>query len=92
MKTKTAEALKFSMPILATKEALEGFENLHVDELGYECNNASDFINCINIIINNPIILNQFSNNSKKYFDNYLNSEVVYQKYKEVFLKLVNSL
>jgi len=92
MKTKTAEALKFSMPILATKEALEGFENLHVDTLGSECNNASDFIESINNIINNPVILKQFSNNSKKYFDNYLNSEVVYQKYKEVFLKLVYSL
>lgn len=92
MKTKTAEALKFSMPILATKEALEGFDNLEVDQLGFVCNNASDFISGINNLINNPIILKQFSNNSKKYFDNYLNSEIVYQKYKEVFLKLVNSL
>lgn len=91
MKTKTAEALKYYKPILATKESLEGYEGLEIHKVGFKCDNADEFINAIDSILNNPESLNKFSLNSKKYFDNFLNSEIVYKNFKGEFLKLFNT-
>ncbi len=46
MKTKTAEALMFGKVVVASKEALVGYENI----TGYECNAEEDFVKIISML------------------------------------------
>lgn len=46
MKVKTAEAMMYGKTILATKEALEGYNAVNIDGI-YECNTKEDFISTI---------------------------------------------
>jgi hypothetical protein len=47
MKTKTAEAMMYSMPIIGTKEAFIGYD-INADRIGAQCDSAKQFIYWIN--------------------------------------------
>lgn len=53
MKVKTCESLMYGKNILATDEALEGYE-LDYDKMGGRCNTPQDFISSIQSFIDNP--------------------------------------
>lgn len=84
MKTKTAEALMFGLPIIGTNESFEGF-NINYNEIGACCNTASEMIQTINGIETNRNILKEYSNNSRNiYINNY--SEFIIQSKLDTFL------
>jgi hypothetical protein len=47
MKTKTAEAMMYARPVIATKEAFVGYD-IDPNRIGAQCNSASEFISWIN--------------------------------------------
>ena len=53
MKVKTCESLMYGKNIIATSEALEGYE-LDYDMMGARCNTAQEFIDAIESFIRNP--------------------------------------
>lgn len=67
MKTKTAEALMFSRPILATTEALEGYD-INIEKVGARCDTAEQFIEKIEYYAKNKHLLLELSKESRKYF------------------------
>lgn len=84
MKTKTAEALMFGLPIIGTNEAFEGY-TINYKEIGDCCNTASEMIEAINSIEANRNILNIYSDNSRNiYINNY--SEYIIQNKLNTFL------
>lgn len=61
MKVKTCESLMFGKNIIATDEALEGYD-VDGTKIGGRCNTADEFVACINDFIANPRPrLNQYS-------------------------------
>jgi hypothetical protein len=54
MKVKTCEALMYGKNILGTDEAFEGYE-LDTARVGGRCNNAEDYIRCIQQYIEHPV-------------------------------------
>lgn len=80
MKVKTAEAMMFGKIILATDEALEGYDVEEIDGI-FRCNNAQDFINAYKTVKSNKkyyddirkLFLDKYSINAvQKVFDNFL--------------------
>lgn len=74
MKIKTAEAMMYGMTIIASDEALEGYE---VDEISgvYRCNKPEEYISAINKVINKQ---NEDDNEVRKRFlEKYETSKVV---------------
>lgn len=69
MKTKIAEAMMYSKPILGTTEAFEGYD-IDFGRIGGLCNTAKDFINKIHQINMNRSILRYFSSYSREQFVN----------------------
>lgn len=53
MKVKTCESLMYGKNIIATDEALEGYE-LDYERMGAKCNTAQEFIQAIRSFIDNP--------------------------------------
>ena len=54
MKVKTCEALMYGKNVLGTDEAFEGYE-LDTARVGGRCNNAEDYIRCIQQYIEHPV-------------------------------------
>lgn len=86
MKTKTAEALMYGCPIIGTREAFEGY-NIDYSSVGYCCNNANEMIKAIENIINNPLILNKFSQNSRQIYENLYSTKAGENRYRELLNK-----
>ncbi|KOA20581.1 glycosyl transferases group 1 [Clostridium homopropionicum DSM 5847] len=83
MKVKVAEALSLGLAVIATKESLVGYEealNDNENEVIFEANNSSEFINLINNVINkkNDYCLNE--NNAKYIFNKYYSIERVVEQ------------
>ena len=92
MKTKTAEALMYGRPILATSEALEGYNIKNINLIGAQCDSEEKFVEQINYFKKNKKELFDKGINSRKLFlDNYSNDAIinlfkrtVYNKVKEL--------
>lgn len=82
MKTKTAEALMYGKPILATKEALEGYEIENNNLIGAKCDSDVDFINKINFLGSNKNILVSMGINSRKLFEKKYSNDVILKDFK----------
>ena len=67
MKTKIAEAMMFSKPILGTAESFEGYD-LDFDKIGGLCNSSDDFINKIKLISSDLSTLEEYSSYSREMF------------------------
>lgn len=77
MKTKTAEALMYGKPILATSEALEGYSIKKIKDIGAQCETAEEFIEQINYFNQNRLELFDKGINSKNFFlENYSNEAI----------------
>lgn len=86
MKVKTAEAMMFGKTILATSEALEGYEyNVGDKKLPiFECNDAEKFIQVINDIYNGKISIKKYDHDFRQeYINNYSESSAV-SKFEEI--------
>lgn len=71
MKVKTCEALMYGKNIIGTSEAFEGYD-VDFNRIGGCCHSAQDFINCLNLFINQPRPrLNAYSR--QIYLDKYSN-------------------
>ena len=57
MKTKTAEALMYGVPVLGTTEAFEGFEAIDCRLAGDVCHTATEFVDMIRYFTDNPQVL-----------------------------------
>jgi hypothetical protein len=76
MKTKTGEALMYGKPILATKEALEGYCIKEVNLMGAQCDSDIEFIERINYLNKNKAGLLEMGIYSRKLFlDKYSNDK-----------------
>lgn len=81
MKTKTAEAMMFGVPILGTSEAFEGYE-IDVGQIGGCCNTASEFVEKItNYTIKREDLL-QKAMYSRKTFEEKYSSNILEMKLK----------
>lgn len=90
MKTKTAEALMYGKPILATSEALEGYDIKKIKDIGAQCETAEEFIEQINYFNQNRTELFDKGINSKNFFlENYSNEAItgLFKKTIDVRLK-----
>lgn len=77
MKTKTAEALMYGKPILATSEALEGYRIKKIEDVGAQCETADDFIEQINYFNENRLELFDKGISSRNFFlENYSNEAI----------------
>ncbi|WP_343707621.1 glycosyltransferase [Flavobacterium sp.] len=77
MKTKTAEALMYGKPILATSEALEGYIIKNINEIGSKCNTDKEFIEQINYFNDHRLELFDKGINSRNFFlENYSNEAI----------------
>ena len=77
MKTKTAEALMYGKPILATSEALEGYRIETINDIGAHCETDKEFIEQINYFNENRLELFGKGNNSRNFFlENYSNEAI----------------
>ena len=54
MKTKVSEALMYGKPILATSEAVVGYEDV-IDQMGAVCATAEQFVEAINLLVDKPV-------------------------------------
>lgn len=79
MKTKTCEALMYGKTIIATKEAFEGYsQNIFEKKAGYICNDASEFIEVINKLLQEQ--KSNFNQNSRKIFEECYETDGYVQK------------
>jgi len=77
MKTKTAEALMYGKPILATSEALEGYSVKKIKDIGSQCETAQEFIDQINYFNKNRLELFEKGICSRNFFlENYSNEAI----------------
>ncbi len=77
MKTKTAEALMYGKPILATSEALEGYHIKKIENIGAQCETANEFIEQINYFNENRLELFDKGISSRNFFlENYSNEAI----------------
>ena len=67
MKTKTAEAMMYSKPIIASEEAFKGY-NIESDRIGAVCNEAKEFIDAINYFDRNRELLKDCALYSREMF------------------------
>lgn len=84
MKTKTAEALMYGLPLLATSEALEGYE-LDASLVGARCDTAQEFIERITYFAAHKGDLVALSNRSRQYFVESYAHQVVWSKFASFF-------
>lgn len=71
MKTKTAEALMFGRRILATNEALQGYEDVEGMEGIFRCNNVKEFVEALNCCMRNPDTIFYRTKRRNLFLDNY---------------------
>lgn len=81
MKTKTAEALMYGLPLLATTEALEGYD-VDMEKIGARCDSVTDFIKYINYYFYHKNELTILSDNSRHSFAEQYDQEVVQDNFK----------
>lgn len=81
MKVKTCESLMYGKNILATDEALVGYD-VDADKMGGRCNTAEEFIEKINGFIAKP--RPRFNTYSRQYFLEHHSEEAVVDKFKQV--------
>ena len=73
------EALTLKIPCISTNSSPIISDIIINDKNGYIVNNKKDMINKINYILNNPDILNKFSNNSNKIKIKYNKQKIINQ-------------
>jgi glycosyltransferase involved in cell wall biosynthesis len=89
MKTKTAEALMYGKPILATREALEGYRINAINDIGAQCETDEEFVEQINYFNKNRLELFDKGNNSRKLFiENYSNEAIANLFKRTISIKL----
>ena len=79
-KVKTAEAMMYGKIILATDEALEGYDTDEVQDV-YRCNSKEEFISAIHIAEREHIY--GVSSDVRRYFKTYLSYENVLARFRE---------
>lgn len=86
MKIKTAEAMMYGKIILASDEALEGYQVENIDGI-YRCNTKENYINCIRKLEkeNNE----RLKKNVRQLFLNNYSFDSMLEKYKQYILKQV---
>lgn len=82
MKVKTAEAMMYGKPILATNEALEGYEIKNIQGI-YRCNTAKQFIDQIN-----ELSCYGYRDEIRVLFKNKYSMEATYEKFSEWMIRL----
>lgn len=89
MKTKTAEALMYGKPILATREALEGYRIKVINDIGAQCDTVEEFVEQINYFNKNRLELFDKGNSSRKLFlENYSNEAIANLFKRTISIKL----
>lgn len=68
MKTKTAEALMYGMPIIGTTESFSGYD-IEIEQIGRECNTDKEFIDAINYMADNRSLLADYAQYSRILFE-----------------------
>lgn len=86
MKTKTAEALMYGKSILGTTEAFEGY--IPCQEALLKCNTASEYINCIDYLVQHKR-LNPFNESARKLFEEHYSLEASYNSMKQFFYRIM---
>ena len=69
MKTKTAEAMMYGLPVMGTDEAFAGYD-VERGQIGRECNTSREFIEAINFFAENRELLAGFAQQSRVLFEN----------------------
>ncbi len=88
MKVKTAEALMYGKRLVATEEAIEGYEFLEACDISC-CKTANDFIDTINSIMQEPEFYKYSKANREIYMKNH-STEAVQRKLVEFVEEIVN--
>lgn len=89
MKTKTAEALMYGKPILATAESLEGYNIKDINLIGARCDSDQEFIKQINYFNKNKIeLLDKGINSRKLFLENYSSDAITNLFKKTIAVKL----
>lgn len=83
MKVKTAEALMFGKTIVATDEAVEGYNHKSNDI--HICNNANEFITTLSNLDYNVLI----SKKNRNIYLNEFNSDIILDRFKKIIGELV---
>lgn len=81
MKTKTAEALMYGLPILGTQEAFVGYDDLNPNMIGFQCDTAKEFIDKISYLDMNRDVLLTFSKNARSLYECYYSIEASVKKF-----------
>ncbi len=87
MKTKTAEALMYARPLLATTEALEGYD-INPVMVGARCDTAEQFIECINYFSQHKETLAEKSAYARNVFVSQYSQAVVQQKFAQFIYRI----
>lgn len=84
MKVKTCESLMYGKNILATDEALVGYD-VDEEQMGGRCNTPQEFIDCINSFCQSP--RPRFNSHSRQTFLERYSKEAVTNKFRAVLTK-----
>lgn len=87
MKTKTAEALMYGRPLLATNEALEGYD-IHPENVGALCNTSSEFIESILYYQGHKNELITKSTNARALFLSQYSHTVILQRFAQLLKQI----
>ena len=85
MKTKTAEALMYGCPVVATDEALEGYD-FNIELVGVRANTKEEMIKGIKSLISNKDKLLQHRINSRNIYNEMYNTSKYLKLLKEILL------
>lgn len=87
MKTKTAEALMYGCPIVATDESLEGYD-FNVELVGAKANTKEEMINGIKSIISDKEKLLQYRINARNIYCKMYNTDI-YRYIAKLFVQII---
>lgn len=82
MKVKVAEALMYGKIIFGTKEAFEGY-NLDDNSITVLCNDSKDFIDSLNIYLDNPN-RKKYNPKSRELYEKYYSSDVARKVFENI--------
>ncbi len=80
------QAFSRGIPVISSVNPSEIITNYN---LGYHCKDKKNFINSINLLLNNKKLYNKFSSNCKAYFNNNHSVNKIIPKYESLFINLL---
>lgn len=83
MKTKTAEALMYGVPVVATTEAFEGYEIDHI-EVGALCNTSEEFIEKLRLFAAHKELLPSLARGARRCYEENYSQEVAIEIFRKI--------